>query len=436
MAARYAGPTGPATIFLCALIASAGMAVSHGAEAFELKHTSHGQSLRWADSNVSYVVDPSVEKNVPGGAKAVSDAVRGWLDVSGGPTLSTTPGPGGAKPGVDGQNSVLFAPDGFAPAGRALAVTITSYDDSTGTIVDTDVVINGQYRFAVLGSDAKPDREASPVSTDGSSGDDGDDETPFDLVHVLSHEVGHTLGLADEHDSNSSLMYAYTMPGDPSVRVPSADDVDGVDALYGPPGSTPPGAQTRGGCGQASVAGMRSPADGGHPAGTLAVLGGACLWMSTRRRRRASRAVLPLAIVTAVACLAGTPTPALSAPALSAPALAKPGQPTAAADATARVVRVSTSNVGGLFETTLELTVTECGGGRDSKCPASVSAHAWGGTVGNITQRIGQDSVVPAVGDVVDVAFLHAGIGETGDKAVTADAPMTRASVLGLHRDH
>src|SRR4029077_17735074 len=140
--------------------------------------------------------------------------------------------------GLDGQNSVLLAPDGFAPAGRALAVTITSFDDSTGTIVDTDVVINGQYAFAVLTGDAKPDRDATPISTDGSAGDDdGEDKTPFDLVHVVSHEIGHSLGLADERDSNSALMYAYTMPGDSSVRAPSADDVDGVDTLYGPPGS-------------------------------------------------------------------------------------------------------------------------------------------------------------------------------------------------------
>ena len=219
---------------LCAMSAVGVFAWSAAAQAFALKHTSHGAPLRWTRSHVSYVIDPSVEGNVPGGAQAVSSSVNGWSGSAGGPMLSASVGPGGAQPGLDGQNSVVFAPKGFAAAGGALAVTVTSYDDATGEIVDADIVINGEYPFAVLSPSASPCAGVAPVSTDGSGGDDGaSGATPFDLVHVVSHEVGHSLGLADERDDNAALMYAFTTPGDPSLRSPTNDDVDGVDAIYG-----------------------------------------------------------------------------------------------------------------------------------------------------------------------------------------------------------
>jgi hypothetical protein len=378
-----------------AMVCAMGAAVimgSRSAEAFQLKHSSNGKPLLWARSQVSYVLDGSVEQAVPGGAVAVSNAVAAWSGTGGGPPLSISATVSGAKAGLDGQNSVLFASNGFAPAGNALAVTVTSYDVATGDIIDTDIVVNGIYPFAVLSARAEPANGTVGISTDGSPADDtaASHVTPFDLGHVVSHEIGHTLGLADERDTDSALMYAFTMPGDASTRAPATDDVDGLDALYaaslGPTAASP----GQSGCGQASMAGSRArPADAW---GGLALVAGAGVWLASRGRfRKAVRFALPIGA--ALVALVVSPASARSAP----------GSAGLLVSASARVVDVSTSNVGGVFETTIELAPTSC---REQPCPARVQAHAWGGTLGGITQEVGGGSV-PGVGDLVDIAFVR-----------------------------
>ncbi|MBV9947062.1 MAG: hypothetical protein JOZ69_09460, partial [Myxococcales bacterium] len=61
--------------------------------------------------------------------------------------------------------------------------------------------------------------------------------------------------------------------------------------------------------------------------------------------------------------------------------------------------------VGGLFETTIEVEPTECRLAAATGCPARATARVWGGSLGGITQRVGED-VVPAVGDAVEVNYL------------------------------
>lgn len=379
-------------VMACALIIAGVGAGSNKAEAYELKHTTHGQPLRWSASSVSYVIDPSIDA-IKGGGQAAATAMSGWDGIGGVPAMSATQGKGGARPGLDGQNSVLFAANGFAPAGNALAVTVTSFDQSTGDIVDTDVIVNGIHPFAVLNPDARPGRSDSPVSNEGASTSDDADSTEasaYDLVHVLSHEFGHTLGLADDQDNRSALMYAYSSRGDASIRQPSPDDSSGVEALYGMVPAPMVASSSHGGCGQASVATARPlSAD----MWTVAMVAGAGLWLLLRRRAlRYSRVDLPVAAAM-VALFTG------SAPSGLTPHVVTPGL---RSDAIARVVGVSTSNVGGLFETTIELEPTAC---QLATCPARASAHAWGGTVGGITQQIGGEPV-PAVGDLVHVAFV------------------------------
>lgn len=249
------------------------------ARAFELKHTPSGQLVQWREAQVAFVVDPSVEAAVPGGAAAIVSAVAAWSGVSGAPELVASVGPGGGKVAVDGQNTILLAPDGYEPAGGALAVTVLSFDDTTGAIVDADIVVNGIHAFAVLAAQAKA-AQASPVSNEGAGS-----STPglvFDLQHVAAHEVGHSLGLGDV-DADDALMYAYTLPGDASSRAPLGDDTEGLASLYS-------SSAISSGCGQASAAGERH-----RPGSSLETLAGvmaAALGLACRRRK-ASRTSQP-----------------------------------------------------------------------------------------------------------------------------------------------
>jgi hypothetical protein len=66
-----------------------------------------------------------------------------------------------------------------------------------------------------------------------------------DLLTVAAHEIGHTLGLAHSDDPNALMFAAYQGPR----RFLGADDIQGIQALYGigsvqpPPQAPPPGAE-------------------------------------------------------------------------------------------------------------------------------------------------------------------------------------------------
>jgi hypothetical protein len=387
---KYGGRWRSAAALVCTT-AALGF-VSGEAQAFELKETKTGQVVRWTAASATFVIDPSVDQAIPGGARAVGDALEAWSGVSGAPVLSSVVGPGGAKPAFDGQNSVVFAPKQFAPAGAALAVTVLVYDETTGGILDADIVINGEYRFGVLAAGAKAAAGTQPMSTDGASGGGDDASRRFDLQHVVSHEVGHSLGLGDVHDGQTAVMYAYSMPGDASFRAPTADDADGLEAAYG-------GSERRAGCGQSSVAGARArPRDAWV---ALALVLGGCAWMASRRRVR-----IAVPVAAALVSLLANAGPARSASRGRAPV----------SDATAVVTGVTTREAEGVLQSTVELVTDAC---HARSCPTASRAKVWGGTLGGITQQVGE-LPAPPVGGRIEVVFPPHAV-DAAEAADTAD---------------
>jgi Matrixin len=259
----------------------AGMASSATASAYELRHTTSGTVVHWPSHEVTVEVDPSMTA-LPGAADAVVAALASWSVRGNVPQLAiavdTTP----SSPAVDGRNVVYYAPDGYPAAGSALAITLVSFDDVTGEIVDADIVLNGQYAFAVLAEDSAPPPGMAPVANDPMS------EPPsmpgassgvaqFDLIHVLSHETGHLLGLLDATAEPNDVMYVYTSAHDAARRAPAKDDIAGVDALYA---NAPPQA----GC-TVAAPGVASRAPWGSGLGSALGLA----WVVIRRRRAMSR---------------------------------------------------------------------------------------------------------------------------------------------------
>jgi hypothetical protein len=114
----------------------------------------------------------------------------------------------------------------------ALAATIATFQSRTGKLVDADVQVNANYPFSWLAQDAG-----------------GQDR--YDLLSVMTHEMGHVLGLGDAYDAPGATMWPSVAPGDTYQRDLDADDEAGLERIYadGPVAVMLSGA----GCGGASV---------------------------------------------------------------------------------------------------------------------------------------------------------------------------------------
>jgi Matrixin len=213
----------------CVLLGGAG-----DAQAFVVKHSAQGMPVHWARKEVAFEIDPSAAQMAAGAEAAIAAAAQVWSGAGGAPTLSMTAAVSASQPAFDGKNVVYFAPKGYAPAGRALAITILTYNAATGDILDADVVINGRYRFDVLPSTATADPRTQPISNDGTTNPGGPTEASgkFDVQHVLAHEFGHALGMSDEPADQSAIMFLSTRPGDATVRTLAVDDLDGISTIY------------------------------------------------------------------------------------------------------------------------------------------------------------------------------------------------------------
>jgi hypothetical protein len=116
-------------------------------------------------------------------------------------------------PAADNVNIVIWYLTGW-PAeygSQALALTTTTYDPSTGIIVDADLEVNGEdFPWRVLATE---------------------DTRYMDIGNTLTHEAGHFLGLDHVNDPGTT-MYPTAPPGEVSKRALSSDDIDGVCTCY------------------------------------------------------------------------------------------------------------------------------------------------------------------------------------------------------------
>jgi hypothetical protein len=106
-----------------------------------------------------------------------------------------------------------------ADPASTLALTTVTFAVDTGEIYDADVEINGTKEISI----------ATPVLA-----------TAYDLQSILTHEIGHFLGMAHSTEPCSltagdcPTMNAYYNTGSDSYRSLEADDVAGICAVYPP----------------------------------------------------------------------------------------------------------------------------------------------------------------------------------------------------------
>jgi hypothetical protein len=367
---------------IAAALAAAAVATSGQASAFNVKKTPSGEDIHWSVPSVTYHLDPSVAQSATGAAAAITTAASGWGGLEGAPLLSVVQGGGGSAPGYDGLNTIFFAPDGSPYAGGALAVTILTYD-TNGNALDADIVINGRYRFAVLPAGSVAASGAQPVSNEGALLSPS--SAPFDLLHVSAHELGHSLGLADETDDNSALMFLYSAPGAASPRTPESDDSSGIASLYDTGGSS-----GNAGCSGAAVS-PRTPTHGASRV-AFALMLGLIAWAIARRQRGAlGKAIAWTALAFTMLAIVPGETAALSAPIVAGPGAAR-----------ARVTHVDVSaDDGGLFMTHATLETIAC---RTEGCPGETKVTVYGGTLGSIHQEV-VGMPTPREGDELEIVF-------------------------------
>jgi hypothetical protein len=186
--------------------------------AFELRTDPSGSPVRFAEKVVVFRLPAKLPPGLePAEVKeALESSLAAWSAISG-LELRAEPGSADAVPGYDAagenHNDVLFAMDEWRWDDRAVAVTLMTVDARAHAVLDADIVLNArQHRFKSL------DTEAAGGPYD-------------DLQNVLTHELGHALGLG--HSARlDAAMYAQTTRGEVSKRALSPDDHEGVRALY------------------------------------------------------------------------------------------------------------------------------------------------------------------------------------------------------------
>jgi hypothetical protein len=95
--------------------------------------------------------------------------------------------------------------------GHNIALTTTTFDPDTGDLLDADIELNADgYGLTV-----------------------SDEAVDYDLLSVLTHEVGHFLGMGHA-DLPEATMYAIYEGGTTELRTLEPDDVAGICALYPP----------------------------------------------------------------------------------------------------------------------------------------------------------------------------------------------------------
>jgi len=174
----------------------------------------------WMTKDVELYLDPTLDE-LSDATATVTLALATWNSDPRLPHVSLKVGVAdavGYHADQTNRNTVRFMEKGAAIAKGALAITEVSYDADKNAIVDGDIVLNGIYTFGNL----------RQTSTHRSSGN----KAVYDLTDVLTHELGHWFGLADNPDDPLALMYPYFCPNETRTLVLADSDVQAVDQLY------------------------------------------------------------------------------------------------------------------------------------------------------------------------------------------------------------
>jgi hypothetical protein len=141
-----------------------------------------------------------------------SAVAPGFVVITRGANTNTT------RAVFDGQNIITWG----RTSGSALAVSYIWYDQTTGVATEIDTIMNNKFKW-----------EWSDPST-WSAGQICAYGGYYDAQEILTHELGHTMGLDDVYtiDYAHNTMYGYGSPSETKKDTLTIGDVIGVAGLY------------------------------------------------------------------------------------------------------------------------------------------------------------------------------------------------------------
>ena len=231
------------------------------ARAYTQRFTRGGLPVRWVAATIPMRVDPELLAHREESTAAATAGFAAWRGMRGVPTLALrgeTERSPGFNPGGANENGV-YRVARLPVAGAALAVTVSTYRESDGEILDADVLIDASVDLALL--------DEAPR---------GRDRRRYDLASLIAHESGHVLGLGETSDDELATMWPHLYRGNTTARTLAPDDEAGVLEIY-----ARPGVLTSASCGVSKVA-----RGGGANLALSIALGAFGLAAVARRRRR------------------------------------------------------------------------------------------------------------------------------------------------------
>jgi len=183
------------------------------ASAYSFMRDEAGNALSWAEPDAFLYLNPSNDQGIP--EDEVQDAfiaaVAAWNGSGADIRLHDEGNHDLAESAVDQVNLIWF--DSAWPQDPTLVAKASVYAQNA-TIVAADIALNtADFSFTT-----------------------GEDADRMDLQSVLTHELGHLLGLDHSEDAEAT-MFATTELGETSKRSLRPDDQNGLQKLYPEPGT-------------------------------------------------------------------------------------------------------------------------------------------------------------------------------------------------------
>ena len=188
---------------------------------------STARSPKWVSMPISYSINARGLSQIANGSEfnAVQASFQTWQDVAAADIRFDYRGTTQVRGvGRDGINLVSFADDSTALGSSTLAATYSflCLPCSDYPIQEADIIVNDDYSWTTSGESGK-----------------------YDIQAVLTHEIGHLLGL-DHSALVSSVMVPFASPTQIDQRTLQYDDIAGVVEMYPKTGANQAVGQIRG----------------------------------------------------------------------------------------------------------------------------------------------------------------------------------------------